>query len=390
MRKVLVLGGGFAGIEVSIYLRKKNIDVTLVSNRDYFYIYPLSIWIPTGEVSKEDISIPLIDLATKHQFKLIVDEVVSFEAKDKKVTLKKHKQLEGFEYIVLALGQDKLYPKGVEHTLSICGNPKEAEILYTKLNELIEANISAKIAIGFGGNPKDKSAVRGGPAFEFLFNVDNYLRKRKVRKRFELTFFAPMPNPGEKMGEQALKLMQKMFALKNIKQKVGSKIISFEEGKILFADESFLASDLIMFIPAGKGHSALTSSGLPLSEAEYIVTNPYNEIENFKGIYAIGDTSALLGPKWKAKQGHIAELMAKNVAYNIFQNMQNISSKRSYVEHITILCMMDVGNGASCIYRNNKLAKIIPLPIVGHWIKKMWGWYCKNSKLGKIPRIYGL
>ncbi len=28
---------------------------------------------------------------------------------------------------------------------------------------------SGKIAVGFGGNPKDSSAVRGGPAFEVLF-----------------------------------------------------------------------------------------------------------------------------------------------------------------------------------------------------------------------------
>ena len=35
MANVLILGGGFAGVEAAIYLRKNNIDVTLVSNRDY-------------------------------------------------------------------------------------------------------------------------------------------------------------------------------------------------------------------------------------------------------------------------------------------------------------------------------------------------------------------
>jgi sulfide:quinone oxidoreductase len=49
MKNVLVLGGGFAGLEVAIFLRKYGFDVTLISERDYLYIYPTSIWVPTGE-----------------------------------------------------------------------------------------------------------------------------------------------------------------------------------------------------------------------------------------------------------------------------------------------------------------------------------------------------
>jgi len=151
-----------------------------------------------------------------------------------------------------------------------------------------------------------------------------------------------------------------------------------------------LPSDFTMFIPAGKGHSLFEDSGLPLSEAGFIVANEYNEVEELEGVYAIGDSVALLGPPWRAKQGHLAEVMARNVAYNIFQHMQRIDSKRSYIDHINILCVMDTGDGAAFVYRSEKHALMIPMPIVGHWIKKAWGWYFKNSKLGRIPRIPGL
>jgi len=33
---------------------------------------------------------------------------------------------------------------------------------------------------------------------------------------------------------------------------------------------------------------------------------------------------------------------------------------------------------------------IVPLPILGHWLKKFWGFYYINSKLRKIPRLPGL
>jgi len=389
MKKVLVLGGGFAGVEAAIYLRKQELEVTLVSDRDFFYIYPTSIWIPTGEATKEDVSVSLDALAFAHGFELIVDPVTALDAKEKKVTLASGRILDEYEYIVVALGQDKLQLKGMENTLSICGKPEEATALHEKLDALVQKG-SGKIAMGFGGNAKDSSAVRGGPAFEVLFNVDTYLKKKGLRENFELTFFAPMEKPGIKMGHGAVAMMDKMFEMTKIHKKVGSKIVEFEEDGILFEDGTKIESDLTMFISAGTGHSILLESGLPLSDAGFVVTNEYNEIEDFEGIYAIGDSASLMGPDWRAKQGHVAEVMARNVAYNIFQHMQRIDSKHSYKEHLNILCVMDTGNGAAFVFRSNSTAKMIPMPIVGHWMKKGWGWYCRNSKLGKIPRIPGM
>jgi len=82
--------------------------------------------------------------------------------------------------------------------------------------------------------------------------------------------------------------------------------------------------------------------------------------------------------------------MAKNVAHNIFSATQNIDSKQSYINHLNIVCLMDTGNGAALVYRNDKGGTIIPLPVIGHWLKKGWGWYCRHSKLGHIPRIPGM
>ncbi len=389
MTKVLVLGGGFAGVEAAIYLRKNELDVTLVSDRDYFYIYPTSIWIPTGDATREDVSVPLDKLAMAHGFKLIVDPVTKIEAQAKKITLKSGRILEEYDYLVVALGQGKIQLQGMEHTLSICGKPQEATELYERLDKLIEQG-SGKIAMGFGGNHKDSSAVRGGPAFEVLFNVDTLLKRRGIRDNFELTFFAPMEKPGQKMGDKALVMMDKMFKMNSIHKKVGSKITSFEADGINFEDGTKIESDLTMFISAGTGHSVIEESDLPLSETGFVVTNEYNEVEGFENIYAIGDSAALMGPSWRAKQGHVAEVMAKNVAYNIFQHSQRIDSKYSYLEHLNILCVMDTGNGAAFIYRSEKGGKMIPLPVIGHWMKKGWGWYCRNSKLGKIPRIHGM
>ncbi len=393
-KKILILGGGFAGVESAIFLRKMGYKVTLISDRDYFWIYPTSIWIPTGEVGFDDISISLDELSAAHGFELIIDEVKEIHSKERRVVCAKETYT--CEYLVIAIGSGKMKHKGSEHFLSICGKPQEALEIKEKIDKLIKKG-SGKIAMGFGGNPKDPSNVRGGPAFEVLFNVHNQLKKLGIRDKFELTFFAPMEKPGARMGEQALKMMDIFFKKLDIKKQFGKKIKEFVEDGIIFEDDSKLESDFTMFIPAGNGHPVFENSDLPLNEAGLVMINDYCEVmhdyddtpEHYN-VFAIGDSAVLEGPDWRAKQGHIAEVMARNVAFNIDAISKGNEERKGYSDHINILCVMDSGDGAAFVYRNNKGGKMIPMPIVGHWMKKGWGWYCRNSKLGKIPRIPGM
>jgi sulfide:quinone oxidoreductase len=389
MKKALILGGGFAGIDAAIHLRKASYEVTLVSDRDYFYIYPTSIWIPTHGTEFKDVCLDLKKLQQKHKFNLIVDGVEKIEAEAKKITLKSGTVLDEYDSLIIAMGSGKMKHKGLENTLSICGDPEVSLEIRKRLDDLIEKG-SGKIAFGFGGNPKDTSAVRGGPGFEMLFNVHTLLQKKKIRDNFELTMFAPMPKPGARMGNQALNMMGKMFERTGIKRSFGKKIKSFEPDGVTFEDDSKLISDFTMFIPAGAGHTVITNSDLPLNEAGFIKVNDFCEVEGLPNIYAIGDVAALEGPEWRAKQGHVAEVMAKNCAYNIVQKDKNSPKHKGYQEHLNIICVMDSGNGAGFVFRNDNKAFMLPMPIVGHWLKRGWGKYCKLSKLGKIPRIPGM
>ena len=392
MKNILILGGGFAGVESAIYLRKNGFNVTLVSDRDYLYVYPTSIWVPTRESEFSDVCMDLEKLQDVHGFELIIGAVESISAKDNQYTLKGGRVLKDYDYVVLALGASKMKHNGLENTLSICGAPEQALAIRDKMDAIIKKG-SGKICFGFGGNPKDTSAVRGGPGFELLFNVHNLLKKKGIRDNYELTFFAPMAEPGKRMGPKALSMMDKFFNMLNIEQHFGKKITSFEDDGIIFEDNSKLDSDFTMFIPAGDGHQIVKDSDLPQNEAGFITIDDNCRVTldgELSNIFAVGDAAALEGADWRAKQGHIAEVMARNTAHNIAELEKGTSNFEGYTHHINILCVMDTGNGASFVYRDDKKAFMIPMPIIGHWLKKGWGKYYKLSKLNKIPRIPGM
>ncbi len=403
MKSVLILGGGFAGIDAAIHLKKENYNVTLVTDRDYFYIYPTSIWVPTGESKFEDVCVDMKELSSAHGFHLYVDSVESISAKKGEVILSSGKIFNDYDHLILAMGASKMKHNGIENTLSICGNPEQSLAIKEKVDEIV-AKGSGKICFGFGGNPNDTSAVRGGPGFELFFNVHNLLKKKGIRDNYEMTFFAPMDQPGKRMGPKALSMMDKMFEMSNLKQHFGKKIKQFDEDGIIFVDDSKLESDFTMFIPAGDGHDVIKNSDLPTNEAGFVKIDDhgavkFSDIDTFcdgedmsrpHNIYAIGDIAALEGYDWRAKQGHIAEVMAKNVVHNIKEKDNGGNSFLGYYEHLNILCVMDTGDGAAFVYRDDKRAFMIPMPIVGHWLKKGWGYYCRYSKLGKIPRIPGM
>jgi len=386
-KNALIVGGGFAGLEAAIQLRKAGLEVTLVSDRTYLFIYPTSIWVATGETPFERVCLDLGDLARRHGFTFVEGKVEAISGARRSATVG-GRELTA-DHLVLAIGAAKTRPKGVEHTHFLGGDPAGTERLRDAFAALV-AKGEGRIAIGFAGNPKDPSAMRGGPAFELMFNFDTLLRRKGLRDRFQLTFFAPMPSPGERMGKGAAGAIRTMLGRLGIATRFGTKIAGFEPGAVHFEDGSRLEADLVTFLAAGDGHPVLKGSDLPTNEAGFVQTDESCAVKGLPGVWAIGDSAALLGPEWRAKQGHVAEVMARTAAANIARQEAGRTDRESYVPHVDILCLMDMGNGAAWVHRNAEKEQMIPLPVVGHWLKKGWGAYFKLSKRRLVPRIPGM
>jgi sulfide:quinone oxidoreductase len=83
-------------------------------------------------------------------------------------------------------------------------------------------------------------------------------------------------------------------------------------------------------------------------------------------------------------------MMARGVAENIDAMERGSATRHSYVPHVNILCVMDTGGAAVMVSRTTSRQSLVPMPVVGHAMKKAWGFYYRNSKLRRIPRLPGM
>jgi len=84
--KVVVLGGGFAGIKAALELSDdSNIDVLLISDQDNFRYYPTLYRTATGGNAAAS-SIPLLEIFKNKNVKIIKDSVKTVDREAKKLT----------------------------------------------------------------------------------------------------------------------------------------------------------------------------------------------------------------------------------------------------------------------------------------------------------------
>jgi sulfide:quinone oxidoreductase len=387
MKKVLVLGGGLAGVEAAITLNQKlqgtSHQVQLISDRDFLYIYPASIWLTVGKRTLEDLCLPIPQLAELRGFKFLQARVESIQTRSRLV--KTDQEDLTYDYLVIALGGSKLAPQGIEHTRSVCRSPQDGLDIQQRFFQLVKQG-HGTIACGYSGNPEDATAVRGGPMFEVIFNFDHYLRQQGLRNQFQLIFFTPSPNPGQRLGEKGMAQISQVFRDRNIQTITGKKIQTFTPEGVVFQDGSQIAADLTVFTPGLTGNPVLQNSDLALTAAGFIPVNQHTQVLEDEHCYALGDSSYFDGPTWRARQGHLAEVMARTAAENIVSQLHGETPTATFEKEMNLLCMMDMGDEAIFVYRDEKKS-MAPRGAWAHWAKLAWEQYYKLNKYGKVPRL---
>ena len=108
-KRVVILGGGFGGINAAKGLAKLPVDITLVDRRNHYLFQPLLYQVALAVLSPADIAQPIRALLREHRnVEVLMDEAVGFDLAERRVNLKTGVQLE-YDFLIIATGSTHSY-----------------------------------------------------------------------------------------------------------------------------------------------------------------------------------------------------------------------------------------------------------------------------------------
>ncbi|MEO1939440.1 FAD-dependent oxidoreductase [Candidatus Thioglobus sp.] len=369
MKKITIIGSGFAGLTAVKTIRKKDkqCEITLISPKAELVYMPSLIWVPSGIASKKDIVVSLDNFFKRMKVHHVASEVTSLEDDGRKVVtpIGVH---ENDALIIASGGRFIKKLPGIENAITPCEGLSAAEEIRDRIKDMDGGNI----AIGFASNPKEPSAMRGGPMFEFLFGIDTQLRAEGRRDKFNLTFFTPAKKPGARLGEKAVKGLLTEMKKRNIATHLGNKMKKFESDKVITEGGEFDA-DLILFMPGMTGNTWFDNTDLARSEGGLLKANQFCEVEGTDKIFVAGDSGSFPGPDWMPKQAHMADLQAAAAAQNALDALDNKPASHTF--KIELMCIVDSNNKGMYVSRTMKRGIILPNCRLMHYAKQLFGWW---------------
>src|SRR3984885_2618758 len=107
--RVVVVGGGFAGLSAGNALADMAVDVTLVDRRNHHTFQPLLYQVALAVLSPADIAQPIRTIfSKKRNIEVLMDEVENIEPDHHRVVLRTGAQIE-YDYLILGTGSTHSY-----------------------------------------------------------------------------------------------------------------------------------------------------------------------------------------------------------------------------------------------------------------------------------------
>lgn len=375
MKQITIIGAGFAALSAARQLRHLNaeVEITLVAPKAELVFLPSLIWIPSGKRNAEDLRIPLESFLRDNRIRFVAAEATGLENGGRSVLTTTGK-VENDGLIIACGGRFIKKLPGIEHAILPCEGIAAAEQIRDRVATLKQGSI----ALGFAGNPNEPTAMRGGPIFEFLFGLDTQLRREGKREQIDLTFFNPMPNPGNRLGARAVERLLADMDRRGIKKHLGHKLVGFEAGKVKTEGGEF-AADLIVFMPGLTGNAWFDNTSLPRSPGGLLKADAQCRVEGQSAVYVIGDSGSFPGPEWMPKQAHMADLQGEAAAANLLMELDGKIPDKTF--KVELFCIVDSLDGGMLVRRTPDSEMSLPPLGLMHNAKSFFeSWYLRKYR----------
>jgi sulfide:quinone oxidoreductase len=333
-RHVVILGAGFAGLELATRLSETisdAVDVTLIDRNDSFYFGFSKLDVMLGRASADAVQLPYADVA-KDGVEFRQETVVGIDPVARRVATDAGSY--DADFLAVAMGAD--YDMAATPGFEAGGHEFYSLAGAERLRDALADFDGGRVLVSVLGQP-----FKCPPApFEGAFLIEEHLRRKGVRDAVELAMAFPMQRPVPVTGEVS-QLFRDGLAARGIAELPQQLVTGIDPaaGVARLASGETLPYDLFVGIPVHRAPEPLAASGLAVDG--WVPVDQANLRTRFPQVYALGDVSS--GPRTVPKAGIFAESAALVVAADIVAEITGAEPPAPYEG--AGVCYAEFGDG---------------------------------------------
>jgi NADH:quinone reductase (non-electrogenic) len=310
MKRILILGGGFAGAQAALHLEKRlrhaaNVEVVLVSRENFILYTPMLHEVAGADVSVTDIVQPLRKMLRRTR--VAVADVEAIDLAKKQVRIR-HSDLPKtaevpYDQLVLALGAVTNFyhiPGLAEHALTM----KTLGDAILVRNQVIDALELADNQIDDTARKTTLTAVIAGGGFagvETVGAVNDFLREAmKFYPHLKADMVrVVLVHPGDvilpELSESLGRYAEKKQAERRVEIRLRAKVSAYDGQEVTLDDGTKIATRMLIWTAGTTPAPVL--AGLPCAlQRGRVVTDEFLQVPGYPGVWAVGDCAAIPDP----------------------------------------------------------------------------------------------
>ncbi len=328
---VVIIGGGFGGLNAAKALAKRPVRVTVVDRQNYHLFQPLLYQVATAALSPGDIASPIRHILRRYpNVRVRLGEVRAVDLR-RKVVLLTDGEL-SYDHVIVAAGARHSY----------FGHPDWEPLApgLKSLDDALEMRRRILTAFEAAENEPDPAArepyltfviVGGGPTGVELAGAIAEIARYTVAKDFRvidtrsarvlLLEGGPriLPSFAPDLSERARRSLERL----GVEVRTQAVVTNVTLEGVYVGDE-FIPARTTLWAAGVQASPLAKSLGVPLDKAGRVIVEPDLTVPGFPDAYVIGDLAACAGPDGKVLPGlaPVAIQQGKHAAENIWRSIR--------------------------------------------------------------------
>lgn len=312
-RKILIIGGGFAGLECALKLsHDERYSITLVDRTNHHLFQPLLYQVATASLAAPDIARSIRQiLADSKNVTVLMDEILDIKPGDKEA-IGSSGTIYSYDYLLLAAGARTGYfgnDAWAEHSLGLKSLADAQNIRRKVLSNLERAELTTDAEER--KRLMTVAIVGGGPTGVELAGAFADLVHRSLKsnfRRIDTSKLRIILIEGSEHILEAYDHDQSIYARQRL-EKLGvevrnnTRVTNVREGALDFKDGSVLEASAIIWAAGIAANPLTTALGVPLDRGGRVTPNPDLSLPGHPDIFVAGDLVSMKDMEGKIVPG---------------------------------------------------------------------------------------